>query len=166
MRFKNITDCSCVSTIHVLQSVMECYPPSEKRLKLESLVSRVVSPYLGHRGLYEGGSPKPVVPSRELDVAHLRRPSGKWKQILNVTIYQYVWLRTSAKATVCLWNSATPLNMSSKVQWDLFQTRFGWEDSDSPPIRSGRHTTHTHWRYGFAVWKTQSINMRGNIPIT
>lgn len=59
----------------VLQSVMECYPPSEKRLKLESLVARVVSPYLGHRGLYEGGSPKPVVPSRELDVAHLRRPS-------------------------------------------------------------------------------------------
>ncbi|KDR23752.1 Protor-2 [Zootermopsis nevadensis] len=59
----------------VLQSVMECYPPSEKRLKLESLVARVVSPYLGHRGLYEGGYPKPVIPSRELDVAHLRRPS-------------------------------------------------------------------------------------------
>jgi hypothetical protein len=59
----------------VLQSVLECYPPSEKRLKLESLVARVVSPYLGHRGLYEGGSPKPVVPSRELDVAHLRRLS-------------------------------------------------------------------------------------------
>jgi len=55
---------------------MECYPPSEKRLKLEFLVARVVSPYLGHRGLYEGGSTKPVVPSRELDVAHLRRPSG------------------------------------------------------------------------------------------
>ncbi|XP_069696043.1 proline-rich protein 5-like isoform X2 [Periplaneta americana] len=59
----------------VLQSVMECYPPSEKRLKLESLVARVVSPYLGHRGLYEGGYPKPIIPSRELDVAHLRRPS-------------------------------------------------------------------------------------------
>ncbi|PNF13877.1 hypothetical protein B7P43_G11481 [Cryptotermes secundus] len=59
----------------VLQSVMECYPPSEKRLKLESLVARVVSPYLGHRGLYEGGYAKPVIPSRELDVAHLRRPS-------------------------------------------------------------------------------------------
>jgi len=56
---------------------MECYPPSEKRLKLESLVARIVSPYLGHRGLYEGGSPKPVLASRELDVAHLRRPSGK-----------------------------------------------------------------------------------------
>jgi hypothetical protein len=64
-------------TVPVLQSVMECYPPSEKRLKLESLVARVVSPYLGHRGLYEGGYPKPVIPSRELDVAHLRRPSGK-----------------------------------------------------------------------------------------
>jgi hypothetical protein len=56
---------------------VECYPPSEKRLKLESLVARVISPYLGHRGLYEGGYPKPVIPSRELDVAHLRRPSGK-----------------------------------------------------------------------------------------
>jgi hypothetical protein len=67
--------CSCL--FPVLQSVMECYPPSEKRLKLESLVARVVSPYLGHRGLYEGGYAKPVIPSRELDVAHLRRPSGK-----------------------------------------------------------------------------------------
>lgn len=142
MYCKNKTDCSCVSRIHVLQSVMECYPPSEKRLKLESLVARVVSPYLGHKGLYEGGSPKPVVPSRELDVAHLRRPSGKWKQILNDRVYQYVWLRTSTKASVCSWNSSTPLNMSSKVQWDLFRTRFESETSDASPIRSGRHT-HT-----------------------
>jgi hypothetical protein len=62
---------------------MECYPPSEKRLKLEALVARVVSPYLGHRGLYEHGYPKPVVPSRELDVAHLRRPSGKRRHMLD-----------------------------------------------------------------------------------
>jgi hypothetical protein len=121
---------------------MECYPPSEKRLKLESLVARVVSPYLGHRGLYEGGNPKPVVPSRELDVAHLRRPSGKWKLILNDRVYQYVWLRTSEKASMCLWNSATPLNMSSKAQWDLFRTHFGTEDPDAPPIISGRHAKH------------------------
>ncbi|KAJ9592483.1 hypothetical protein L9F63_015899 [Diploptera punctata] len=59
----------------VVQSVVECYPPSEKRLTLESHVCRAVSPYLGHRGLYENGNSEPVVKSRELDVAHLRRPS-------------------------------------------------------------------------------------------
>ncbi|XP_066999645.2 proline-rich protein 5 [Anabrus simplex] len=59
----------------VLQGVCECYPPSDEKLRLEGLVARVVSPYLGYRGLYEGGYPEPILPSKELEVAHLRRPS-------------------------------------------------------------------------------------------
>ncbi|XP_063232515.1 uncharacterized protein LOC134536642 [Bacillus rossius redtenbacheri] len=59
----------------VLQGVTECYPPSDKRLRLERLVALCVSPYLGYRGLYLDGCPEVAVPSRELDVARLRRPS-------------------------------------------------------------------------------------------
>nr|CAD7398086.1 unnamed protein product [Timema poppensis] len=59
----------------VLQNVSESYPPSEERIKLERLVARVVSPYMGFRGLYRDGHPDPVIKSREMDVAHLRRPS-------------------------------------------------------------------------------------------
>nr|CAD7425494.1 unnamed protein product [Timema monikensis] len=59
----------------VLQHVSESYPPSEERIKLERLVARVVSPYMGFRGLYRDGHPDPVIKSREMDVAHLRRPS-------------------------------------------------------------------------------------------
>jgi hypothetical protein len=59
------------------QSVTECYPPSERRLQLEALVARGVTPYLGFRGLYEHGHPEPVIVSGELAVAQQRRPSGQ-----------------------------------------------------------------------------------------
>ncbi|KAF4523639.1 hypothetical protein B566_EDAN010148 [Ephemera danica] len=59
----------------VLQSVTEVYPPSERRLQLESLVALAVTPYLGFRGLYENGCLEPTVPSEELTVAQQRRPS-------------------------------------------------------------------------------------------
>ncbi|XP_063232203.1 proline-rich protein 5-like [Bacillus rossius redtenbacheri] len=39
----------------VLQGVTECYPPSDKRLRLEQLVARCVSPYQVYRGCYVGG---------------------------------------------------------------------------------------------------------------
>ncbi|XP_064488576.1 proline-rich protein 5-like [Ornithodoros turicata] len=47
-------------------NVSETYPPSKSKLKLEGLVARVVSPFLGFLGLYEG-SPQPVIRSSEHD---------------------------------------------------------------------------------------------------
>eukprot|EP00794_Sanderia_malayensis_P019915 gene19915-21862_t len=38
----------------ILASVHDASPPSENYLKLESLVARVVSPYIGFNGLYQG----------------------------------------------------------------------------------------------------------------
>ncbi|KAG8231323.1 hypothetical protein J437_LFUL011716 [Ladona fulva] len=57
------------------EGVNECCPPSTERLKLEQLVARAVTPYLGFRGLYEGGNPEPTKPSQELEVIYKRRPS-------------------------------------------------------------------------------------------
>ncbi|XP_071453515.1 proline-rich protein 5-like [Hetaerina americana] len=59
----------------ILQGVNEICPPSSERLKLENLVARAITPYLGFKGLYEGGNPEPSKPSQELEVIHKRRPS-------------------------------------------------------------------------------------------
>ncbi|XP_064617941.1 proline-rich protein 5-like isoform X2 [Liolophura sinensis] len=53
----------------VLQSVRDTDPPNKNYLRLEKLVARVVVPYLGHRGLYEGQS--------EPEIASLFASSGK-----------------------------------------------------------------------------------------
>lgn len=51
------------------QSVRDTEPPNKNYLRLEKLVARVVVPYLGHRGLYEGQS--------EPEIASLFAPTGK-----------------------------------------------------------------------------------------
>ncbi|XP_070535177.1 proline-rich protein 5-like isoform X2 [Ptychodera flava] len=55
----------------VLQHVHECKPPSRNYLQLEELVARVVSPYIGTRGLYIGGK---IITQRKVSTVSRREP--------------------------------------------------------------------------------------------
>lgn len=65
----------------VLQSVHDSYPPSENHLRIEKLVARVVNPYLGFFGYYEGSS----VPSTSMPV----RPTTSTKQPEKSEAYEF-----------------------------------------------------------------------------
>ncbi|XP_052088720.1 proline-rich protein 5-like isoform X1 [Mytilus californianus] len=65
----------------VLQSVHDGYPPSENHLRIEKLVARCVSPYLGFFGLYEG-SP---VPTTEVSI----RPTTNPKLLEKSEAYEF-----------------------------------------------------------------------------
>lgn len=58
----------------IIYNVADTYPPSKSRLKLEGLVARVVSPFLGFLGLYEGDA-QPTIKSSEPEHAG-RKKSG------------------------------------------------------------------------------------------
>ncbi|XP_023212321.1 proline-rich protein 5-like isoform X2 [Centruroides sculpturatus] len=63
----------------ILQGVNDSYPPNKNKLKLESILARIINPFLGFRGLYQGGS-EPVIPSMEPAIA-ARRKSADWRRI-------------------------------------------------------------------------------------
>lgn len=63
----------------ILQVVNDTYPPNKNKLKLESILARIINPFLGFRGLYHGGS-EPVIPSMEPSIAS-RRKSSDWRRI-------------------------------------------------------------------------------------
>lgn len=51
--------------ILVLQTVHDAQPPSDNYLKVESMAGQVIYPFLGVRGLYEGGT-EPVIYANQL----------------------------------------------------------------------------------------------------
>lgn len=58
--------------LFILYNVNDSYPPSKTKLKLEGLLARIVVPFLGFQGLYEGG-PEPTIKSAEPEVAARRK---------------------------------------------------------------------------------------------
>lgn len=58
--------------LFILYNVNDSYPPSKAKLKLEGLLARIVVPFLGFQGIYEGG-PEPTVKSTEPEVAARRK---------------------------------------------------------------------------------------------
>lgn len=56
----------------ILYNVSDSYPPSKTKLKLEGLLARLLVPFLGFQGLYEG-TPEPTVKSAEPEVAARRK---------------------------------------------------------------------------------------------
>ncbi|XP_054932119.1 proline-rich protein 5-like isoform X3 [Dermacentor andersoni] len=56
----------------ILYNVSDSYPPTKTKLKLEGLLARLVVPFLGFQGLYEG-KPEPTVKSAEPEVAARRK---------------------------------------------------------------------------------------------
>ncbi|KAM7308436.1 proline-rich protein 5-like [Ixodes scapularis] len=59
--------------ILILYNVSDSYPPTKTKLKLESLLARLVSPFLGFQGLYLQGHPEPVIKSSEPEIAARRK---------------------------------------------------------------------------------------------
>ncbi|XP_075742800.1 cytochrome P450 2F5 isoform X5 [Rhipicephalus microplus] len=59
----------------ILYNVSDSYPPSKTKLKLEGLLARLLVPFLGFQGLYEG-TPEPTVKSAEPEVAARRKSAG------------------------------------------------------------------------------------------
>ena len=62
-----------------LQNVRESNNPSDSFLHIETMVAKVVCPYLGTRGLYLGGE-TPAVPSQQLEAqpkSYARRHLGR-----------------------------------------------------------------------------------------
>lgn len=57
----------------------DSYPPTKTKLKLEALVARLVSPFLGFQGLYQGG-PEPVIKSSEPELVARRKSSGNFNK--------------------------------------------------------------------------------------
>ncbi|KAG0418713.1 hypothetical protein HPB47_004649 [Ixodes persulcatus] len=62
--------------ILILYNVSDSYPPTKTKLKLESLLARLVSPFLGFQGLYLQGHPEPVIESSEPEIAARRKSAG------------------------------------------------------------------------------------------
>lgn len=56
----------------ILYNVSDSYPPTKTKLKLEGLLARLMVPFLGFQGLYEG-TPEPTVKSAEPEVAARRK---------------------------------------------------------------------------------------------
>lgn len=63
----------------ILQGVNDSCPPNKNKLKLESMLARVVVPFLGFKGLYDGGE-EPIVTSMEPIIA-AKRKSLDWRRI-------------------------------------------------------------------------------------
>lgn len=57
------------------QNVSDSYPPTKTKLKLEVLLARLLDPFLGFQGFYEG-KPEPTVKSAEPEVAARRKSAG------------------------------------------------------------------------------------------
>ncbi|XP_076337803.1 proline-rich protein 5-like isoform X3 [Tachypleus tridentatus] len=64
----------------ILQNVKDQYPPCKNKLKLESLVAKVVTPFLGFTGLYYDGE-GPVVLSKEPQLVTRQRLSDGGRRI-------------------------------------------------------------------------------------
>ncbi|KAH7965293.1 hypothetical protein HPB49_006003 [Dermacentor silvarum] len=56
----------------ILYNVSDSYPPTKTKLKLEGLLARLLVPFLGFQGLYEGKL-EPAVKSAEAEVAARRK---------------------------------------------------------------------------------------------
>ncbi|XP_075538560.1 proline-rich protein 5-like isoform X2 [Dermacentor variabilis] len=56
----------------ILYNVSDSYPPTKTKLKLEVLLARLLDPFLGFQGFYEG-KPEPTVKSAEPEVAARRK---------------------------------------------------------------------------------------------
>ncbi|XP_077513861.1 uncharacterized protein LOC144124833 isoform X2 [Amblyomma americanum] len=56
----------------ILYNVSDSYPPTKTKLKLEGMLARILNPFLGFQGLYEG-TPEPTVKSAEPEVASRRK---------------------------------------------------------------------------------------------
>lgn len=90
----------------VLQNLHDTYPPNEQQLQLEAIVARVIIPYLGFYGYYEGGS-EPLVESSEPMIASQRRASTEAHKIrpLSVQTTQLETLEDIFKNAVARTNS-------------------------------------------------------------
>ncbi|XP_075742793.1 cytochrome P450 2A13 isoform X3 [Rhipicephalus microplus] len=62
----------------ILYNVSDSYPPSKTKLKLEGLLARLLVPFLGFQGLYEG-TPEPTVKSAEPEVAARRKSAAPFR---------------------------------------------------------------------------------------
>ncbi|XP_022237986.1 proline-rich protein 5-like [Limulus polyphemus] len=64
----------------ILYNVNDTFPPNKNKLRLESLLARVIVPFLGFKGLYYGES-EPVVESSEPELIARRRSSDGSRRI-------------------------------------------------------------------------------------